>query len=141
MYQEILERNNQIYLNEEKHKYSLINSNIDIEFQSVTEFIGSFFQPFNELKIANKLVKHVPKYSHLTVDDLLKEWEQRRNRGTIVHKEIEDFIKSKIYKEDSDLKTMQGIKFLDQKCIKDTNLLFSEIKVFSKNLKLLALLI
>lgn len=136
MYQEILERNKQIYLNEEEHKYSLINSIIDIDFQSVTEFIGEFFHPFNELKVATKLVQHIPKYSHLSVDDLLRDWEQRRNRGTKVHKEIENFINLKESKVDSDLKTMQGIKFLNQKCIKDTNLLFSEIKIFSKTLKI-----
>ena len=41
-----------ISLNEETHTYTLENS--DISFSSVTEFIGSFFQPFDENKIALK---------------------------------------------------------------------------------------
>ena len=136
MYQEIIKKHQELYLNEEEHIYSLLNS--DIKFKSVTEFIGSFFNPFDELKIANQLVNNVPKYKHLTSQELLQDWENRRNRGTIVHKEIETFLNNQCINDnnDIDLKSKQGIKFLNQKCIKDSNMLFSEIKIFSEKLQI-----
>ena len=86
MYDSIINQHKLISLNEETHTYTLVNS--DIKFCSVTEFIGNFFQPFDENKIALKLTKH-HKYKGKSVNDILNEWENRRNRGTIVHKEIE----------------------------------------------------
>ena len=42
MYETIIEKDKLISLDENSHKYSLINSNI--EFRSVTEFIGEFLK-------------------------------------------------------------------------------------------------
>ena len=144
MYQLIIDKHHLLTLDETTHTYTLKDSNI--EFNSVTEFISTFFQPFNEMEIAKKLIKH-PKYQKKNVSDILEDWEQRRNRGTIVHKEIEDFITqmsnndSIIMPEGLDLKSKQGIEFLKTSYYKQpekkkNNLIFSEVKVFSEKLKL-----
>ena len=144
MYQLILDKHHLLKLDEATHTYTLQDS--DIEFSSVTEFISTFFTPFNEVEIAKKLTRH-PKYQNKNINDILKDWEQRRNRGTIVHKEIEDFIKqmsnndSTIMTEGLDLKSKQGIDFLKTSYYakpdkKKNNLIFPEIKVFSEKLKL-----
>ena len=44
-----------------------------------------------QIKQVKKLIKH-PKYQNKHVSDILKDWEQRRNRGTIIHKEIEEVV-------------------------------------------------
>ena len=123
-------------MEEEQHKYTLLNH--DIQFKSVTEFIGSFFKPFNEIEIAKNIVNNVPKYKHLSMQDLLSDWEKRRNRGSKVHKELEIYINEKFMNKQNNIdpKTKQGISFINTKCIKTSNELFSEIRVFSKNLKI-----
>ena len=100
MYQTIIEKNNNIFLEEESHTYTLLNS--DIKFKSVTEFISTFFNPFDEDKIAKKLSKS-GKYSNMSYQDIIKDWEHRRMRGTIVHKEIENFINMNFNISDSSL--------------------------------------
>ena len=59
MYEAIIKKQKLISLDEETHTYKLANS--DIEFKSVTEFIGTFFKPFDEEKIAKKLTQ-IQKY-------------------------------------------------------------------------------
>ena len=53
--------NNDIKLEIENHEYKLVNQP-DFNFTSVTTFVGSFFEPFDEVKVANHLVNNVPKY-------------------------------------------------------------------------------
>lgn len=144
MYHSIINKHKNLDLNESTHTYTLYNSNI--EFTSVTEFISSFFNPFDEYKIAQKL-STLKKYNHMSTEDILKDWENRRNRGTIVHKQIEEFLNEIDEKSQSlennidanislDLKTKQGIAFLKKKCINDNNNLFSEIKIYSEELQI-----
>ena len=133
MYQSIIAQQKNIYLEEDTHTY--IVQDCDIQFTSVTEFINNFFEPFNEIKIATKLSK-MHKYQHLSVAEILKDWEKRRDRGTIVHKEIEDYLKNKNEGLELDLKSIQGIDFLKNKCINNNNLLFPEVKIYSKKLKI-----
>ena len=47
-----------IKLNIKNHEYQLVNQPEYI-FTSVTTFEGSFFEPFDEVKVANHLVKNV----------------------------------------------------------------------------------
>ena len=142
MHQSIIKKNNLLSLDENTHTYTLKNSNI--EFSSVTEFISSFFKPFNAEKIAEKLI-HLPKHKGKTVTSILKEWDSRRDRGTIVHKEIEDFIKITNENNEAmtnksinqlDLKSQQAIKFLKKCDIYKNNLIFPEVKVCAEKLKL-----
>ena len=143
MYQSIIKNQNRISLDESSHTYTLKDSNI--EFKSVTEFISLFFQPFDEKIIANKLIK-LEKYKGKSVTDILQEWEHRRNRGTIVHQEIESSIielntlKNHEYKTDNfhtlDAKSKQGLLFLKTCNIYKNNIIFPEVKVYSEELQL-----
>ncbi|MBJ04885.1 MAG: hypothetical protein CMP65_03165 [Flavobacteriales bacterium] len=136
MYRQIIEKHKLIFLDEEHHTYSLLNS--DIQFISVTEFIGTFFDNFNEEEVAKKLIK-TKKYSNKTVEEILNEWKSRRDRGTIVHKQIEDFLLNNKHSDllmELDLKAQKGIDFLKTKCIKHQNHLFPEVRVCSEKLKL-----
>jgi len=139
MINKILDKSKLISLEEESHTYTLLNS--DIEFKSVTEFIHTFFKPFDELKIAKKLTQTSLKYKGMSVEQLINSWHKRRDRGTTVHKQIEDFINSKFRISESeinklDLKSIQGINFIKKKCLKETNYLASEVIIYSEELKL-----
>jgi hypothetical protein len=133
MYTELIDKSKLITLEEETHTYKLKNS--DIKFQSVTEFIHSFFKPFEEEKVAKKLTSSHPKYLNKTPEELIKIWNSIRYRGTLVHKEIEEFILSK-KKRNTDPKTIQAIDFLKTKCIKKSNILIPELIIYSEKLKL-----
>jgi len=138
MYQSIIQKHAEISLNEETHTYTLLNS--ELNFISVTEFINTFFHPFDEKKIARKL-SGKGKYKHMSSKDILQDWEQRRNRGTIVHKEIEEFVHNKgaLNHEtliNFDVKSKQGINFLKKKCFNNENIVFPEVKIISKTLQL-----
>ena len=144
MYQSIIDKHNLISLDEESHTYTLAGSNE--AFTSVTQFISNFFEPFNEYEIAKKLTKH-PKYKGQNIEDILLDWEQRRNRGTVVHKQIEDFIINMKNKQETsideslDVKSKKGIQFLQefyyqQPDKKNTHLIFPEVKIISEKLKL-----
>ena len=139
MLDKILNKSKLISLEEESHTYSLSNSNI--EFKSVTEFIHTFFKPFDEQNIAKKLTQTHFKYKGMSVEELINSWNKRRDRGTIVHKQIEDFINSNCEINDNefnklDLKATQGINFIKHKCLKETNILASEVIIYSEELKL-----
>ena len=144
MYHSIIDKHKNLNLNESTHTYTLCDSNI--EFTSVTEFISSFFNPFDEYKIAKKL-STLKKYNHMSTEEILQDWERRRNRGTVVHKQIEEFLHERDRKLQSleknadtncslDLKTKQGIDFLKEKCINENNNLFPEIKIYSEELQI-----
>ena len=137
MIDKVLSKSKLISLDEESHTYSLSDS--EIKFQSVTEFIHTFFNPFDEQKIAKKLTETNIKYKGMTVEELIASWNKRRDRGTVVHKEIEEYINSNFKIKDElniDSKSIQGINFLNQKCIKESNILASEVIIFSEKLKL-----
>ena len=133
MYTELIEKSKLIKLEEESHTYSLFDSNI--EFKSVTEFIHGFFKPFEEQKIAKKLTSTHPKYLGKSPEELIESWNEKRDRGTLVHKQIENFIIHK-KKEEFDPKTIQGINFLNTKCFKESNILIPELIIYSEKLKL-----
>ena len=136
MYQTIIKKHEEIHLEESTHTYTLLKSGI--EFNSVTEFINTFFTPFEEEKIAKKL-SGKGKYQNMSHIDILNDWENRRNRGTIIHKEIENFINN-ISKtrdlEEFDTKSKQAILFLEKECLNTDNLLFPEVKICAEKLKL-----
>ena len=80
-------RCNDIVLDADTHTYRLL-SKPDIEFQSCTEFVGSFFEPFEPARVAHKLVR-MGKHQHRSVGSFLAEWQRDRDEGTEVHREIE----------------------------------------------------
>mgnify|MGYP001173063305 CR=1 FL=1 len=133
MIEKILDKSKLISLEEESHTYTLLNSNI--HFQSVTEFIHTFFKPFEEKKVAAKLTEKHPKYIGMSIEELIKNWNERRDRGTLVHKQIENFILEK-KNLSLDSKTAQGINFLKKHCIKNSNILLPEVIIYSEALKI-----
>ena len=58
----------------------------------------------------------------MSVEELIGSWNKRRDRGTIVHKQIEDYINSnfiisELEFNNLDPKALQGINFI-KKCLK-----------------------
>ena len=98
-----------IKLERDTHTY-ILNEDSTLEFTSVTTFIAQFFEKFEALKTAKKLVNNIPKYSHITVEELLDQWKDARDHGTKVHNEIENYL----LKGDKSLekKSLNGIDWL-----------------------------
>ena len=94
-----------IKLDKKTHSYSLINK-MDITFTSVTTYIDYFFEKFDAEKVAKKLVAKYPKYENRTVESLLEEWDESAKYGTIVHDEIENWIKNNV--EPKEVKSSMG---------------------------------
>ena len=99
---------NSISLDEENHVYSLENRNID--FTSVTTYISDFFEKFDQIKVANKLIKTSMKYAHRSVEDIIEDWNKSRDYGTLVHKQIEDHINGVL--DATDAKAKHGVEWL-----------------------------
>ena len=83
---------NDIDLDQKNHRY-ILAENPNFSFQSVTEFIHLFFEKFDKQRVAQKLINTNPKYSGKTIDQVIKDWSKGAERGTIVHNELEMFIK------------------------------------------------
>jgi len=124
---------NDINLDRDNHIYKLDKSP-NLDFTSVTTFIGEFFEEFDAKKIATKLVNNNIKYMHLTIDELLAQWKKLADYGTIVHEELENFIlEGKAVYEP---KSIQGIKWLKKYQIKSNFEIYSEVVVYSEELKI-----
>lgn len=122
---------NDISLDQENHKY-ILESNPNFKFSSVTEFIHHFFEKFDQEKVARKLINTHPKYSGKTVDEVIKEWGKGAERGTIVHNELEMFIKEKI--PPTHQMSVTGVQWVKEKQKNPHNTFYSEVIVYSKEL-------
>ena len=123
--------NNDITLDLEKHEYSLVNDPA-IAFTSVTTFVNSFFEPFDEVKISNHLVNNVPKYFGETPESLIEKWNLARKHGTDVHLEIENWIKNGTAPKDQ--KSIAAKKWIGGYVARPNIETFSEVMVYSKEL-------
>ena len=123
---------NSISLNEKDHTYHLDDSNID--FTSVTTYIGDFFEKFDQLKIAEKLIRTSPKYAHLSIEELIEDWNKARDYGTLVHKEIENHINS--VSEATEIKAKNAVLWLNNFLEDKEYDLHVEKIIYSKELKL-----
>ena len=81
----------QMTLEAESHTYRLLRSP-ETEFQSCTQFVGQFFEPFVGKTVAQKLIANIPRYRDRSIESLLAEWKQAADQGTFVHAEIEKAI-------------------------------------------------
>jgi len=121
-----------IFLIEETHKYILKN-NPNVEFTSATTFIHYFFEQFDTIGIANSLTSTHEKYKNLSPQELIGKWDGIAEEGTIVHAEIEKFIKG------GDLptkpKSKLAVEWIKNK-IDDKYGLLSEVIIYSKELGL-----
>lgn len=124
---------NNITLKKESHRY-ILSTEPDFDFTSVTSFVGEFFEEFDANKIATKLVASYPKYRDRSVESLITEWDNSANHGTLVHKEIEECIKSGI--QPTDPKAIMGYRWLQRYLLKSDFDLYPEVIVYSKELKI-----
>jgi len=122
---------NDITLDQENHKY-ILDSSPEFKFSSVTEFIHFFFEKFDQEKVATKLINTNPKYSGKTLNEVLKEWGKGAERGTIVHNELEMFVKENIAPKHQ--MSITGARWLKEKQKNEHNTFFSEVIVYSKEL-------
>ena len=122
---------NDISLDQKNHKY-ILESSPDFKFSSVTEFIHHFFEKFDQEKVARKLINTHPKYSGKTVVEVIKEWGKGAERGTIVHNELEMFIKENITPKHP--MSVTGVQWVKEKQKNPHNTFYSEVVVYSKEL-------
>ena len=119
-----------ISLDEKNHIYSLQGS--DIQFMSVTTYIGEFFDKFDQQKVAEKLVRTNLRYAHFTVESLMSEWDKARDYGTLVHKQIEEHVNGLV--QASDMKAKNAVLWLND-FVEDKNCdLLVEKIIFAKEL-------
>ena len=122
-----------ITLEEPGHKY-VLETDPSIEFQSVTELIGNYFKPFDKHAIAEKLVATNPKYMDTTAEALIAKWDAARDHGTKVHSEIELYLNKSIVPDEP--KARDAIEWLKKYQMKSEIDIYTEIKVYSKELKI-----
>ena len=93
--------------NEEEHEYT----KNDKVFTSVTSFISEFFPKFDQERISQLVAnKRVREGEDITAEEVIKEWNDIRDNGTNVHKEIENAIlSSDINPERYEGATQQGL--------------------------------
>ena len=120
-----------ISLDQENHKY-ILESKPDFKFSSVTEFIHHFFEKFDQEKVARKLINTHPKYSGKSIEEVIREWGKGAKRGTIVHNELEMFIKKNITPKHQ--MSVTGVKWVKEKQKNPHNTFYSEVIVYSKEL-------
>ena len=125
---------NNISLDRNNHIYTL-KSNPEIEFTSVTTFIGQFFEKFDAIDIATKLVKSQrEKYRDKTVDDVLNIWKKAANHGTKVHEELENYILKKT--DITEKKTKHGLNWLKNFILDGNYIIYPEIIIYSEKFNL-----
>ena len=122
---------NDIDLDQKNHRY-ILAENPEFDFQSVTEFIHHFFEKFDKIGVAQKLINTNPKYSGKTIEQVIKDWSKGAERGTIVHNELEMFIKKNQAPEHK--MSIMGANWIKEKQKNPHNTFYSEVIVFSKQL-------
>tara|TARA_B100001057_G_scaffold313006_1_gene313129 strand:+ start:5033 stop:5746 length:714 start_codon:yes stop_codon:yes gene_type:complete len=122
---------NDIDLDQKNHRY-ILAENPEFDFQSVTEFIHHFFEKFDKIGVAQKLINTNPKYSGKTIEQVIKDWSKGAERGTIVHNELEMFIKKNQAPEHK--MSIMGANWIKEKQKNPHNTFYSEVIVFSKEL-------
>lgn len=123
-----------ITLLEPDHQYKL-KDDPGFEFTSCTTFVKYFFTPFDKIGIANDLTTNKPKYIHMTPQELVAEWNKAAIEGTLVHEEIERFIKDGV--KPTHPKSEVAVKWIKEYLIEIGRYeIFSEVFVYSKELAL-----
>ncbi len=122
-----------IALEVETHTYRLA-SNPKMTFTSCTEFVESFFEPFDAQAVAERLVATNAKYRDYTVESLLAEWKQAADDGTRVHSEMEEGILTNKFPQTR--KGKQGFEWLAANLSSKRYDLFPEVIVYSEQLGL-----
>jgi hypothetical protein len=100
----------------------------------VTNLVRRQFPPFEREKIAGWLVNNSNKYCDYTEAELLQEWEDIKDSGSAVHKELEDYIRSG--KTPALQKAISGMNWYDQEIGHYGDKVFPEVIVFSEELEI-----
>ena len=122
-----------IILIEPEHRYEL-KSDPDFEFTSVTSLADEYFEPFDSIAIASNLVATNVKYMGMEVNELIEKWDAARDFGTRVHSEIESYLNDQI--SPATTEAAAAIDWLDKYKMKSDITIHSEVRIFSKELKL-----
>ncbi len=125
--------NNDIILIEPEHRYTL-KSEPEIDFTSVTSITSQYFEPFNKEEIAQRLVKTSPKYMGMAAEELIAQWDEARDFGTLVHNNIESFINDESFEDISEVN--HAIKWMKKFNNLSEFIFYPEVKIFSKELKI-----
>ena len=88
---------------EPEHKY-ILKSEPDLSFTSVTSITSQYFAPFDKDVIAKRLVETNVKYIGMTAEELIAQWDESRDFGTLVHNNIESYINNETYKDISEVR-------------------------------------
>ena len=124
---------NNIFLKEDVHEYQLVDDP-EMEFTSCTTFAKYFFQPFDKIGIANNLTSTHPNYMAMTPQKLVAQWDNIAEEGTLIHNEIEEFVKNDVDAPTRE-KSKVAIEWI-KKNFTDKYDVFSEVMVYSKELAL-----
>jgi hypothetical protein len=124
--------NADIRLRESDHTY-ILASKPTIGFCNVTKLIQGQFPPFEREKMAGWLVNNSNKYIDYTAEELLQEWEDIKDKGSEVHKELENYILSG--KIPTLPKAISGMNWYDREIGLYGDKVFPEVIVFSEELE------
>ena len=125
-------RDSGIVLREEDHAFVLPNGSEILT--SVTDIVDRQFPPFETEIVAKSLVRKSTKYQHLTPRELIDEWEAKRDHGSLVHKELAEYVE--FGKEPREKKSVIGKRWLDHNTDSDSDFLCPELKVYGKSIEL-----
>lgn len=119
-----LDENNHVYIHA---RYPALT------FTSCTQFVGSFFEPFNSQLTAEKLTSSHPKYKGQSPQELVEQWQSLAAFGSLVHAEIDQYLKNET--NPGEEMSRIGVDWLKQNNWEGATL-FSEVILYSTELKL-----
>mgnify|MGYP001328081801 FL=1 len=123
--------NKDIELLEPDHKY-ILKAEPDLNFTSVTSITSQYFAPFDKDSIAKRLVETNVKYIGMTAEELIAQWDQARDFGTLVHNNIESYINNESYKDISEVR--HAIKWMKKFKNLSEFIFYPEVIIYSKEL-------
>lgn len=107
-----LSLNKKVGFIEDIHKYVMIDKP-ELEFTSVTTLIKEYKEPFDSQAIADKVSKNAnSKYYGMSVEDIVRQWDQTAIDGTHLHAVGEECLHGKSVGQE-DLDTYKKAKFIE----------------------------
>lgn len=123
-----------VQLEEQSHTYFLTD-NPSVTFTSCTNFIGEFFEKFDELAVATALSKK-PQHMGKSIEHFLEEWKHARDFGTRVHLEIEQSIKHQSKSHNLSNQAQNALLWVQNFLPQTRYEILPEVLIYSEDLKL-----